>query len=258
MRERQSRRTFIGVGLGCAAPLLLGTPLAEAASSVFTGQTGAKSNDPVLAHLRREALQAYRRARASVDETGRIPGEHLRALGANIGLAQAYLAGKGDDVRADESLRLRVGRDGRDAVVLKLTDGYRGLRENLKAQDRVILPAEPDFASAGAALDFLQQAGVRRTTRLLRQWALHQAARADRADGRMTRIPVVLGQKPGDDFLGYSEAEIDDITCHDVSLMVDSIMLAAALFVITGQIALAELFGVVGASAQLAMDITCG
>lgn len=254
MREGQSRRTFL-VGLGCAAPGLLGTPVAAAATRVFAARAVPPPPDPILEYLHREAVQTYRQTRAAMEDTGRIPGEHVRALAREVGLLDAYLVGKGGDVRFDDDLGLRLGREGLDATVVAITDGYRSLRETLGAHEGIVLPAEPEFAGASAAVTIMRRKGIRRTLRLVRKWAEWEAAQADRAGGRTTRVRV-LAQKPGDDFLGYSEGEIEGLSCSEMGLMLDAMGVMVAILACMGDPAAAPL-GAIYAAASMVKNMAC-
>jgi hypothetical protein len=258
MREKQSRRSFLGVGIGCAAPLLLGTQVVEAAGRVLSARPQAAPEDPILAHLHAEALRNYRRARAAAGEIGALGGEALRTLAGNAGLLQAYLAGKGQDGRLDAALRQRVGREGRDATTMHLVESYRGVRELVWTSDEVNLPGELDFARAAAALDIVLRKGARRATRLLRQWAEWEAIRADRASGRARPFPVVLGQKPGDDFGGYPDPEFEGWSCGEVTIMLDVMEMVVGGLAMEGEIACAGVLGLLCAAGELIKDAVCG
>lgn len=257
MEERQSRRVFLGVGLGCAAPLLLGMPLAETMDR--TRQRPAPrgaTDDAVLEHLRAEALRNYHVTRAAADGPGGVPGEPLRALGAHLGLLDAYLVGKGHDRRLDGDLRRRVAREGRDAAAQRLLDEYGAVRQAVEGHDGgVRLPAPPDFTTAVAAVEFLEKRGLGRSTKLLRQWSELEAKRADRAGGRPAGRRAAR-QKPGDDFGGYPEPNVS-FGCEQLAILIDSYCLAAALAALVGGWPIAEVFAVIAATLTMVRDLSC-
>lgn len=255
MRQKHSRRTFLGVGIGCAAPLVLTAPLARVVARGTSAARGTPADDPLLDHLRIEAFRNYRRARAWAGQTGAIPGSHLRSVASQIGLLEGYMAGRGDDRHLEEVLRQRVASDGPEGAVWSLGDSYSALKESLSLHEGVTLPDAPDAGRGAAALEVLQRRGVRRATRVLRQWFEQEAARAETAAGRGTVIPV--RQKPGDDFLGPDDYREIRLTCDDINVLIDIIWLIVAVAVVAGLGTVAEIYGIVAAAASLARSIAC-
>ena len=256
MGETPSRRTFLGVGLGCAAPVLLGTSLAEAASRVLPALTARPPADPVLEHLRQQALGQYRHAHDAVEATGRVPGEQLRATAANIGLLRAYAHAHRHDVAADAMLRERRRRDGREATTAAVLERYAIIRRDMEEREGILLPEEPDTARAGLALDALAGAGCARVAGLAGRWAAWQARRADAAGLAFAR-PAALGQKAGEDFYGWPMDETaPDLGCGDLQILLDEVLLAGVIMAfIDPPLALA--IEAIGAVLMLIKDIAC-
>lgn len=259
MRQRSSRRVFLGVGLGCAAPLLLRTPWLDAAGVALARPPQGPGEDAILERLRIEALGNYRRARETASATGRVTGEQLRGIAAHAGLLQAWLSAKEADTRLDEALRGRVQREGRDATTLALTQRYGQVREQFAAKHGLDLPQPPDFAAASIAVDVLRRKGVKHTTALLARWVRWEARRADRAAGatQPTQRPASVMQKPGDDFGGYPDPNFN-FTCQDASIMVHILALCAALAMVSGLPQAAEILGLLVAAVELALSAACG
>lgn len=259
MREKQSRRTFLEVGLGCAAPILLGTPLLEAAGRrLAAGQAAGGAGDEVLGFVRGEVVRIYHRSRLAVEATGRVPADQVRALSAQVGLLDAYIASRAEDRRFDEQLRQCLRRDGRDATAQRLGEAYRSVQERLGAEDGVMLPPEPDLARTSAALQMLEKRGLRRTLQAVRQYAEQEARRGERPGVHPAAIPVAARQKPGDDFGGYPvPPDGGPWTCNDATVLLDAFGIALAFAALCGGEAFALVMAPVYAIMILVKDIAC-
>lgn len=257
MRETQSRRTFLGVGLGSAAPLLLGTPLLQAAERQLPAGR-PQAGEEVLDFVRDEALRIYHRARRAIQATGRVPVDQLHALSAQVGLLDAYTVAHGDDQRFDRELRQALEGDGRDAMVVRMQEAYRSVQERVGVEMGLALPAEPDFARASTAIDALQKHGLRRTLQAARYYAEQEARRGERPVGLPAAIPVVHRQKPGDDFGGYPvPPDGGPWTCNDATVLLDALGIALAFAAVCGGEAFAMVMAPVYAIFVLVTDVAC-
>lgn len=145
MSEGQSRRNFLGVGLGCAAPLLLATPLGAAGTRVLAAaslaKTGAssKDDDPVAQHILDEILAVDRLAKS-----GKLRGEDVRSVAANLRFLSVHLRSKGSDKKIDSMLQRLVRDNGPEATTQQALHAYARLGEKLRADHGVALPEFAD------------------------------------------------------------------------------------------------------------------
>jgi hypothetical protein len=256
MRQQHDRRRFLQVGLGCAAPLLLTTPVVQAARSLAR-QVPPVASDPVLDFLRSEARRNYRRIRAAAETRRQVAGEEYRATASHLALIQAYLQDKGQDARFDQDLRRRIRREGRDATALAVSESYRQWREASGALAD-LAPKALDFATAGDAVDVLHKKGVRWATGVLRLWTLDQGRRADHVEGVAVPVPVALRQKPGDDFLGFGESgDWQAVNCGNVGNIINAWWVVVAFIAVVGAAPLAEACGFVVAALQYYAGMAC-
>jgi hypothetical protein len=235
------RRTFLSLGVGCVIPLLVGEATAKAAEGLAARQVQGMT-DPVMDHIHREVMRAYRGVRGS----GGIRGEHVRALGANVVLLGAHLQGnkEKEDARLDAFLRRRIRDKGREATAQELSATYRELAAGLSVQQGVTSRLELEDTATRTALDVLVAHGAVGTLRRYEAGLQRLAAEIDQA--MMTRgarpVPVAVRQKPGDDFLGYPPP--DGSGCTFLDGAIHGLALEAAIF---------GLMGFIGAAFALAV-----
>jgi hypothetical protein len=246
------RRTFLSLGVGCVIPLLVGEATAKAAEGLAARQVQGMT-DPVMDHIHREVMRAYRGMRGS----GGIRGEHVRALGANVVLLGAHLQGSKEDARLDAFLRRRIRDKGREATAQELSATYRELAAGLSAQQGVTSRVELEDTATRAALDVLVAHGAVETLRRYEVGLQKLAAGIDSA--MMTRgarpIPVAVRQKPGDDFLGYPAP--DGSGCAFLEGAIHGLTLEAAIFGLMGLAAAVFALAVVAEALELVKFALC-
>lgn len=243
--SRPNRRTFLGLGVGCAVPLLIGGTMGDASPAVAR-TSGQPSADPVMDHINRELMRVYREMRGAAS----IRGEHVRTLAGHLDLLGAHLHGRKDDGRVDAAIRRRLREKGREATAQELVAGYGDLAAGLSAQYGMVWHGIPDQIGAGAALDVLAAQGIVATLRGHRVGLHGLAAAIDRAAAARGAGPVVIAlrQKPGDDFLGYPQPPDPGMTwCDFVELALRCLELEAGVLAVLG-------FGALGGALALAAE----
>jgi hypothetical protein len=255
MGDRQDRRRFLGMGIGVAtAPLLLQLPFAAAADS---GRAETGAGDPLLDHLRREALRNYRQVRSDTEMGLGVRGEDCRSLAAHVSLLDAYFADRGHHLRVESTLRERLGHDGRAALAYSLAEAVRSWRESTTLEGAVVLPAVPDVVRVEAGLEFVKRYGVRQTLGLTARWAKAQGIRADGDAERPVRRSA-MDQKPGDDFLGYIQMPPVGLDCATADHVLEAFWVVLGILTLTVFAAPeAELAGVLLATFQFIVHLTC-
>jgi hypothetical protein len=170
------RRTFLGVGLGCAVPLIVGTGLGRA--GILPVRQDGGGSDAVWGHIASEAWRASREMQGPL--------------------------GPRDDRRLDEEVRRLVRERGRDAAAREVVS---------RCQDDPGIPRlgrgramTPDAVRMATCLDELVARGCARSLRSRRASLEQLAAVLDRtAIATPGRVVPAAGQKPGDDIGGYPE-----------------------------------------------------
>jgi hypothetical protein len=104
------RRTFLGTAIAGAIPL------AFQGSKALLAQ--APASDPVLDHIGREFAGAYNRLKSR----GMARGEDLRIVATNLRLFLARGSELRLDARLQRSVRRRIAREGREAVLNAVPD----------------------------------------------------------------------------------------------------------------------------------------
>jgi hypothetical protein len=205
--SRPDRRAFLRVGAGCALPLMAGV-LSEGrgmAASVVPGQepTGQDSTELVLTYAQEELARTYHAMRGPAG----IRGEHVRSLAANLELTGVCLESSRAAARVEAAIRRRLAEHGRDATIQDGLTAYNGLLEDLAAQHGVVPGRSPEAARLAAMLDAVAADGLRLHLRAHRARLNRLATERDRigAVRGAKASPMLVRQKPGDDFLGYPE-----------------------------------------------------
>jgi hypothetical protein len=201
----RGRRAFLRAGAGCAMPLLAGSVLAarEPSGAAAPGPVGQGGVDPVLAHLEQELVRTYHSMRGPAG----IRGEHVRSLAANLELVGVCLDSDPAVAGAAAGIRRRIADHGRDATVLAGLAAYDGLAADLSLQHGITPGRPPDAARLADVLDRVAVSGLRLNLRGHRARLNRLAAELDRAGAFRggTAGPLLIRQKPGDDFMGYPE-----------------------------------------------------
>ena len=207
--SRPDRRAFLRVGAGCAMPLLAGGVLAArgvsrpdeaAAPGPIVGQDGV---DPVLAHVQHELARIYHAMRGPAG----VRGEHVRTVAAHLDLVGVCLESGRVAPRAEAAVRRRLAEHGRDATVRDGLAAYDRLLDDIAQQHGIAPGRPPEPALLAAGLDRIATDGLRLQIHGHRTRLYRLAAEIDRA-GAMPGAeasPLLVRQKPGDDFLGYPE-----------------------------------------------------
>ncbi len=207
--SRPDRRAFLRVGAGCAMPLLAGGVLASRGlaraeeGTVPGAPVGQDAVDPVLAHVEQELARTYHAMRGP---TG-VRGEHVRTIAANLDLVAACLESSRAAPRAEAAIRRRLGEHGLDATARDGRAAYDRLLDDLARQHGIAPGRPPEIARLSAALDTIGADGLRLKLHGHRTRLNRLAAEIDRA-GAMPDAkanPLLVRQKPGDDFMGYPE-----------------------------------------------------
>jgi hypothetical protein len=205
---RPDRRAFLRVGAGCAMPLLAGGVLAargpsREAETVALGSVGQEAVDPVLAHLEQELVRTYHAMRGPAG----IRGEHVRSLAANLELVGVCLDFHPAIAGAAAGIRRRIAERGCHAMVQEGLAAYDRLTADLSLQHGIAPGRPPDAARLADVLDRIAISGLRFNLRGHRARLNKLATDLDRAGAPRGGVasPLLIRQKPGDDFLGYPE-----------------------------------------------------
>jgi hypothetical protein len=206
--SRPDRRAFLRVGAGCAVPLLAGGMVASgrlggSAEAGAPAPTGQDAVDPVLAHIEQELARTYHAMRGPAG----IRGEHVRSLAGHLELVGVCLESNRAAARAEAAIRRRLAEHGRDATVQDSLTAYDRLLEDLALQHGIAPGRSPEAARLAAALDAVAAKGLRLNLRGHSARLNRLATEVDRARAMRdaTASPVLVRQKPGDDFGGYPE-----------------------------------------------------
>jgi hypothetical protein len=202
------RRAFLRVGAGCAMPLLAGgmlvsRGLAGSAEAAVPGSIGQNEIDAVLTCIEQDLAQTYHAMRGPAG----IRGEHVRSLAANLELVGVCLESNRAAARAEAAIRRRLAEQGRDATVQDGLTAYDRLLDDLALQHGIV-PGRPlEVTRLAALLDTVAAKGLRLNLRGHRARLNRLAAELDRVGVRRGGMasPLLIRQKPGDDFLGYPE-----------------------------------------------------
>jgi len=250
--SRPDRRAFLRVGAGCAMPLLAGGVLAArgpsradeaAAPGPNVGQDGV---DPVLAHIEEELARTYHAMRGPAG----VRGEHVRSLAANLELVGVCLDSRPAAAGAAAAIRRRMTAHGRDATVQDGLAAYDRLVADLSLQHRLTPGKPPDAERLAGALDRVAGSGLRFRVRGHRSRLNRLSAAIDRAEairGAKAR-PLLVRQKPGDDFLGYPEepSAFDGMTlCEFLDWLQDYLQLLAVVLALGAMEAAAAVFAII-------------
>jgi hypothetical protein len=209
--SRPDRRAFLRVGAGCALPLVAGGALASrglarSAEAAAPGPTGQDAVDPVLAHIEQELARTYHAMRGPAG----VRGEHVRSLAANLELVGVCLQARKDDVRAEAAIRRRIEDKGRDETAQECLAALDDLSADIAVQHGIVRRTTCEPARVAAALDAVAAKGLTFNVRGHKAVLNRLAAAIDREE--MMRggkaVPLVVRQKPGDDFLGYPELSV--------------------------------------------------
>lgn len=227
------RRTFLGIGVGCALPLLVGGALRTVDAGTLLS-TNQPPNDHVFEHVQRELLAACQSAKGPAG----IRGEHVRTVAVNLDLVGMHLHRTGHAARADRAFEARIRERGRGSVLQDLDAMWSEARNAITTRHGLAHVADLDPAVSLGAMDEVTAKGVVRTLRAPRVHLSRLAAWMDRPGGQVCPYPrmVTVGQKPGDDFLGYPELQVPDMSwCEFLTALVCSIELTVlALGMIVG------------------------
>ncbi len=231
--QAPGRRTFLGVGIGCAAPILFGNGILGA-TSLLASSRAAGATDPVWDHIASEAWGICRAVHGSRGASG----EHVRRLASGIDLFAVHLRGSGVEPLIDGDVRQRVREQGRESVALELVSRYRDAIERRAGAAGHAAGLVPEPGRVSRCLDELVSVGMVKSLRSRRPSLEREAARLDRdmlARSGMARPANLPGQKPGDDFLGYPEVPPPDL-CELLQFIVVACTVATAVLAAAGQL----------------------
>jgi hypothetical protein len=259
---RTGRRTFLRVGAGCAVPLLAGgvlatRGLARAEETAAPGPIEQDAVDPVLAHVEQELARTFHAMRGP---TG-VRGEHVRTIAANLDLVGACLESGRAAARADTAIRRRLAEHGRDATVRDGLMAYDRLLEDLALQHGIAPGRPPEAGRLAAALDTVAADGLRLQLRGHRARLHRLAAEIDRAGAtrEAQARPLLVRQKPGDDFMGYPEIPPGDgmTVCEFLFWLEAYLGLIAVGFAIGGLEVPAALLAMLGIVVGVIQELSC-
>jgi hypothetical protein len=229
------RRTFLGVGLGCAVPLVAGLGPVMGGRLVHEAQE-AVAPDSVFEHL---AAEVWRTGH-EVHLANGVRGEHLRRLAGHLDMFAVHLRARKDDELLDEGIRRAVREHGREALVQRVSQLYQGDAAEWGAPLGRVRRLDPPVTAR--VVEHMQARGAVATLRAHRG-ALEKLARtldATRTVCDSTTATLASGQKPGDDFLGYGEMRDYDGCTMLKALAMACTLLAA--FSVAGPLAAANPF----------------
>jgi hypothetical protein len=200
--QAPGRRMFLGVGVGCALPLIVAPGLVKASGALQSGQDAAAA-DPIWDHIASEAWRTCQEAQGPMG----VRGEHVRRLASQIDLFAVHLRGRGLDRRVDDDIRRMLREQGRESAALEVIERHgQGFGPDRPGHRGRSAAADP--ARVAACLDLLASRGSSRSLRSRRAALDRLGLQLDRemaaSHGRVVSA-VATGQKPGDDFLGYPE-----------------------------------------------------
>jgi hypothetical protein len=251
------RRTFLGVGIGCALPLIVGPGLVGASGLLQPGQ-GADAADPIWDHIASEAWRTCQEVQGPMG----VRGEHLRRLGSQIDLFAVHLGGCGFDRKVDDEIGRLVRERGREGAAFEILDHHRGTPAVSRFVPRRRPKPDLDPEKVALCLDEMRGRGVVKTLRLRRGALERAAARLDRQIASTTgrALPAsMVGQKPGDDFPGLPEPQLtpEDI-CDMLRALVVACTVAMAMFTIAGQLEVLPAIQALQALAEVLIFTYCG
>jgi hypothetical protein len=244
------RRTFLGVGIGCAAPLLIGS-VAGASGAVLAARPGIGGTEHVCEHAARELLRVH----AALRGPQGVRGEHVRAIGTNLELMAACVASHGRDI--DGELRARVHDRGEQAVLAEL-QSRRGEVVALAEKHGIAFRPCTDADQASRALSALVEDGVADTLRGGRLVLNRLGNRLDRQARGV--VPAALRQKPGDDIGGaWSPTNFHDavFNCGQLDMLGVWLGLAAGILAVAGQEGEAAIVALIAAIVQAMSAMVC-
>jgi hypothetical protein len=248
------RRTFLGMGVGCAAPFLLGAIPGGQGILLAAPQGGRSTTDQICEHAARELLRVHGAMRGSSG----VRGEHLRSIGANLDLATACVLSHEGDV--DGLIRARVRERGEQAVLTDVLSRHREVAA-LVQQRGLTLRAELDAGRASYVFSRLVEDGVGDSLRAGRLLLNRLANRLDRTEGdRPGVVMAALRQKPGDDFLGSWNAgslNWSAFNCGQLDALGNWLQVAAAVLAVLDMGPEAGIVALIGAIVQLIDGTVC-
>jgi len=259
---RTGRRAFLRVGAGCAVPMLAGgvlatRGLARAEETAAPGPIEQDEVDPVLAHVEQELSGTYHAMRGP---TG-VRGEHVRTIAANLDLVGACLKSGRAVARVEAAIRRRLAEHGRDATVQDGLAAYDRMLEDLALQHGIAPGRPPEAGRLAAVLDTVAADGLRLEIRGHRARLHRLAAEIDRAKAtrEATANPLLIRQKPGDDFMGYPEIPPGDgITVCEFLFWLEAYLgLVAVGFALGGLEVPAGLLAMLGIVVGVIEELSC-
>jgi hypothetical protein len=133
------RRTFLGVGIGCALPLLGGVGLVRM-GELAAAVPATDRVDPVWEHI---AAEAWRTGQEAQGPLG-VRGEHVRRLASLVDLYAVHLRGRRLDLSLDDEARRLVRERGREGAAFAIVEEHRGHAERFRPLPRrVPEPLDP-------------------------------------------------------------------------------------------------------------------
>ncbi len=249
-----SRRAFLGVGVGCAVPVLLGSALGGARSLSSAVRDRSRA-DPVWGHLAAEAARTWREVRGPHG----VRGEHVRRLASQIDLFAVHLQELGDDRRVDEEVRALVEARGREGAAVEIFAHYRGLADSSGSDAPSLGASAPDIARLATCFEDLVSQGSARGLRARRAALEGLASHLDRlaAPGAVTVVKAAARQKPGDDFLGYPEVPPTGNACDMLQFLVLTFMVLSVFLPVFGLVEAAVPAQIMGALCEVVQTVYC-
>ncbi len=238
----ETRRRLVGLGV-------VGAPLAIAGRHLLVQAQESPGPDPLLAYLVEDTKRNCRLAA----QAGPGRSKHLRALGANVEMAGAYLLSRHSAPSIAAMIDQRATEQGTAAFEQAILDAWPGRVQAIRAEYGVALPAqlEPDWVTK--AVEYVRKHGFP-NVHFLRVGLEHQADRIDQAEGQGSAVTVIR-QTPGNDFgpAGWAAGTGDPGfgSCYSLGIF-------AAVF---GALAFLPDFGALGPIAAVAAiyyAIVCG
>ena len=254
------RRTFIGVGMGCAVPLLAGAGLVSKGGLLASGGAAREPRgapDRIWDHIASEAWRTSQEAQGIMGARG----EHVRRLASQLDLFAVSLDARSISHDLDDELSRRLREEGRESVAADIIQRHREFTGGRRAS-RGGFERQLDPAALADCLDRLNARGAVPSLRSKRGALERGAMRLDRDardSGGQVRQVTAAGQKPGDDFLppGYPDSPTSLGLCASLEFLMLEFAVLETLLTIMGIIPAAIAAGAVNNLCEVLWFMFC-